>query len=139
MFKACSSCSLIYQGIIQAIWLSASFRHIGFTWQNSSEVMTLLTTYDWQTCIVTEICFSDASLKSYNFLILSSEKAFFSFIQHKIKEFSVTFPANLVHPWCLKALQLFLLEYPTTIGFQWGHLKNGPYTYRVSEENGRVF
>ncbi len=32
-----------------------------------------------------------------------------------------------------------LLEYPTTIGFQWGHLKNGPYTYTVSGGNGRVF
>ncbi len=32
-----------------------------------------------------------------------------------------------------------LLEYPTTIGFQWGYLKNGPYTYRVSGRNGRVF
>ncbi len=27
-----------------------------------------------------------------------------------------------------------LLEYPTTTGFQWGHLKNGPYTYTVSEK-----
>ncbi len=32
-----------------------------------------------------------------------------------------------------------LLEYPTTTGFQWGHLKNDPYTYTVSEGNGRVF
>ena len=32
-----------------------------------------------------------------------------------------------------------LLEYPTTIGFQWGYLKNGPYTYTVSGGNGRVF
>ncbi len=32
-----------------------------------------------------------------------------------------------------------LLEYPTTTGFQWGHLKNGPYTYTVSGANGRVF
>ncbi len=32
-----------------------------------------------------------------------------------------------------------LLEYPTTTGFQWGYLKNGPYTYTVSEGNGRVF
>ena len=32
-----------------------------------------------------------------------------------------------------------LLEYPTTTGFQWGHLKNGPYTYTVSGGNGRVF
>ncbi len=32
-----------------------------------------------------------------------------------------------------------LLEYPTTTGFQWGHLKNGPYTYTVSERYGRVF
>ncbi len=32
-----------------------------------------------------------------------------------------------------------LLEYPTTIGFQWGYLKNGPYTCTVSGGNGRVF
>ena len=32
-----------------------------------------------------------------------------------------------------------LLEYPTTTGFQWGYLKNGPYTYTVSGGNGRVF
>ncbi len=35
-----------------------------------------------------------------------------------------------------------LLEYPTTAGFQWGYLKNGPYTYTVSggnKKNGRVF
>ncbi len=32
-----------------------------------------------------------------------------------------------------------LLEYPTTIGFQLGHLKNSPYTYTVSGGNGRVF
>ncbi len=32
-----------------------------------------------------------------------------------------------------------LLEYPTTTRFQWGHLKNGPYTYTVSGGNGRVF
>ncbi len=32
-----------------------------------------------------------------------------------------------------------LLEYPTTTGFQWAHLKNGPYTYTVSGGNGRVF
>ncbi len=35
-----------------------------------------------------------------------------------------------------------LLEYPTTTDFQWGHLKNGPYTYTVSGEKGtcsRVF
>ncbi len=32
-----------------------------------------------------------------------------------------------------------LLEYSTTTGFQWGHLKNGPYTYTVSGGNGRVF
>ena len=32
-----------------------------------------------------------------------------------------------------------LLEYPTTTGFQWGHLQNGPYIYIVSGENGRVF
>ena len=32
-----------------------------------------------------------------------------------------------------------LLEYPTTTGFQWGHLKNGPCTYTVSGGNGRVF
>ena len=31
------------------------------------------------------------------------------------------------------------LEYPTTYGFQWGHLKNGPYTYTISGGNGRVF
>ncbi len=30
-------------------------------------------------------------------------------------------------------------KYPTTIGFQLGHLKNGPYTYTVSGGNGRVF
>ncbi len=32
-----------------------------------------------------------------------------------------------------------LLEYPTTTGFQWGHLKNGPYTYTVNGGNGMVF
>ncbi len=32
-----------------------------------------------------------------------------------------------------------LLEYPTTTGFQWGHLKNGPDTYTASGGNGRVF
>ncbi len=32
-----------------------------------------------------------------------------------------------------------LLEYPTTTGFQWGYLKNGPYTYTVSGGNDRVF
>ncbi len=34
-----------------------------------------------------------------------------------------------------------LLEYPTTTdtGFQWGHLKNDPYTYTVSGGNGRLF
>ncbi len=32
-----------------------------------------------------------------------------------------------------------LLEYPTTTGFQWGHLKNGSYIYTVSEGNGMVF
>ena len=32
-----------------------------------------------------------------------------------------------------------LLEYPTTTGFQWGLLKNGPYTYIASGGNGRVF
>ncbi len=32
-----------------------------------------------------------------------------------------------------------LLEYPTTTGFQWGYLKNGPFTYTVSVGNGRVF
>ena len=33
-----------------------------------------------------------------------------------------------------------LLEYPTTTGFQWEHLKNGPYTCTViSGGNGRVF
>ncbi len=30
-------------------------------------------------------------------------------------------------------------EFFTTTGFQWGHLKNGPYTYTVSGGNGRVF
>ena len=30
-----------------------------------------------------------------------------------------------------------LLEYPTSTGFQWGHLKNGPYT--ANGGNGRVF
>ncbi len=34
--------------------------------------------------------------------------------------------------------EYLFLEYPTTTGFQWGHLKNGPYTYTVSEGNGRV-
>ena len=29
-----------------------------------------------------------------------------------------------------------LLEYPTTTGFQWGHLKNDPYTCTVSGGNG---
>ncbi len=29
-----------------------------------------------------------------------------------------------------------LLEYPTTTGFQWGYLKNSPYTYTVSGGNG---
>ena len=32
-----------------------------------------------------------------------------------------------------------LLEYPTTTVFQWGHLKDGSYTYTVSGGNGRVF
>ncbi len=32
-----------------------------------------------------------------------------------------------------------LLEYLTTTGFQWGHLKNGAYTYTLSGGNGRVF
>ncbi len=32
-----------------------------------------------------------------------------------------------------------LLEYPTTTGFQWGLLKNGPYTYTASGGIGRVF
>ncbi len=32
-----------------------------------------------------------------------------------------------------------LLEYPTTTGFQWGHLKNSPHTYTVSGGIGRVF
>ncbi len=31
-----------------------------------------------------------------------------------------------------------LLEYPTTTGFQWGHLKNSLYTYTVSGRKGRV-
>ena len=31
-----------------------------------------------------------------------------------------------------------LLEYPTTIGFQWGYLKNDPFTYTVSGGNGRI-
>ncbi len=29
-----------------------------------------------------------------------------------------------------------LLQYPTTTGFQWGHLQNGPYTYTVKGGNG---
>ena len=32
-----------------------------------------------------------------------------------------------------------LLKYPTGKGFQWGHLKNGPYTDIVSGGNGGVF
>ena len=32
-----------------------------------------------------------------------------------------------------------VLEYPTTTGFQWELLKNGPYTYTASGGNGRVF
>ena len=46
-----------------------------------------------------------------------------------------------------KARQLFvkepfrtiLLAYPTTAYFQWGLLKNDPYTNTVNVENGRVF
>ncbi len=30
---------------------------------------------------------------------------------------------------------IILLEYSTTTGFQWGHLKNGPYTYTISIHN----
>ena len=41
--------------------------------------------------------------------------------------------------WSNSALGKVLLEYPTTTGFQWGLLKNGPYTYTVSGGNGRVF
>ena len=33
----------------------------------------------------------------------------------------------------------FLLEYPTTVDFQWCLLKNDPYTYTVNVKNGRVF
>ncbi len=40
---------------------------------------------------------------------------------------------------CNNSSSGILLEYPTTTCFQWGHLKNGPYTYTVSEGNGRVF
>ncbi len=32
-----------------------------------------------------------------------------------------------------------LLEYYTTTGFQWGYLKNDPYTNTVSRGHGRVF
>ncbi len=39
----------------------------------------------------------------------------------------------------LFSLKGVLLEYPTTTVFQWGHLKNGPYTYTVSGGDGRVF
>ncbi len=39
----------------------------------------------------------------------------------------------------LYLLKNVLLEYPTTAGFQWGYLKNDPYTYTVSGGNGMVF
>ena len=32
-----------------------------------------------------------------------------------------------------------LLEYPTTVCFQWRLLKNDPSTYTMNEENGRVY
>ena len=39
--------------------------------------------------------------------------------------------------WATKK-QGVLLEYPTTIGFQWGYLKNDPCTYTVSGGNEKT-
>ena len=33
----------------------------------------------------------------------------------------------------------FLLEYPTPVNFKWYISKNGPYTYTVNVQNGRLF
>ena len=59
-----------------------------------------------------------------------------SILRSKLKRKTCKILVYGVFCWCGI---LVLFKYPSTTGFRWGHLKNGPYTHTVSGGNGRVF
>ena len=115
-----------------------------FVWQNNWQIVLLL---------ITRHCGLDVTVKHALTIYYTTSVLTGNFVKnmlilfiywsrcHKNKYVRImkwTFK-NSFFAWMFPITLQKLLEYPTTTGFQWGLLKNGPYTYTASGENGRVF